>query len=100
MLLRRSVPDQVALIEKGGMIAWTRQHADSFLGENTVDPGMYEWYALEMAKEPAEWDSAVKRWLYPNYDIRPLLPKIKAPSLLQIGEKTPLGLDTSRRWLG
>ena len=84
---------QIHLIETGGMIAWTRQHTNTFLGKDAVSPEMYEWYAQEMAKEPAEWDSAVKRWLYPNYDIRPLLPKIQAPCLLQIGEKTPMGLE-------
>jgi 3-oxoadipate enol-lactonase len=85
--------DQVKLIENGGMIAWTKQHTDTFLGKEFAEPGMYEWYAQEMAKEPAEWDSAVKRWLYPNYDIRRLLPKITAPTLLQIGENTPMGLN-------
>jgi len=86
--------EQVDLIEKGGMIAWTRQHGSDFLGEGAVDPDMYEWYVQEMAKEPAEWDSTIKRLLYPSYDIRPLLPSVNVPALLQMGEKTPLGLET------
>ena len=88
--------DQVQMIERGGMIAWTRQHADAFLGKSTVDPDLYEWYVQEMAKEPAEWDSAVKRWLYPSYDIRPMLPQVEVPALLQIGENTALGLEGYR----
>ena len=95
-VIERFSHDQIHMIEKGGMIAWTRQHTDDFLGKATVDPDMYEWYVQEMAKEPAEWDSAVKRWLYPNYDIRPLLSKVKVPALLQIGENTPMGIETYR----
>jgi len=80
------------LIDEGGMIAWTRDHAAQTLDRSKVDPGMYDWYVAEMAKEPAEWDMAVKRW-YPNFDIRPVLPRIKAPTQIQIGERTMFGLE-------
>jgi pimeloyl-ACP methyl ester carboxylesterase len=80
------------LIEDGGMIAWSRDHAARTLDRSKVDAGLYDWFVAEMAKEPAEWDIAVKRW-YQNYDIRPVLPRIKAPTQIQIGERTLFGLE-------
>lgn len=91
-ITRNELDQWINSIEKGGMIAWTRDHADQTLDKGKVDPGMFEWFATEMAKEPPEWDLAVKRW-YPTYDIRPFLPQIKAPTLIQIGERTIFGLE-------
>jgi pimeloyl-ACP methyl ester carboxylesterase len=93
----KEVPKQdlarwLKLIEEGGMIAWTRDHTARTLDRDKVDPGMFEWFATEMAKEPAEWDIAVKRW-YPTYDIRPVLPRIAVPTQIQIAERTFMGLE-------
>jgi len=80
------------LIEDGGMVAWAAAHAAETLDRSQVGAGMYDWYVGEMAKEPAEWDTAVKRW-YHTYDIRPALARIKAPTQIQIAERTMFGLE-------
>lgn len=92
---KRNLDRWLKLIEEGGMIAWTADHAAQTLDRTQVDPGLYDWFVTEMAKEPAEWDIAVKRW-YSTYDIRPELPRISAPTLIQIGERTFLGLEQYR----
>ena len=58
----------------------------------TADPEMVEWYAKEMGKTSLEGDIMIKR-LNMDTNINDILPEIKAPTLIMVGELTVFGLN-------
>lgn len=56
-----------------------------------ADPEMVEWYAREMGKTSWDLDARMKH-MYMNTDIAGILPEIKAPTLIMVGELTSFGL--------
>ena len=57
-----------------------------------ADPDMVEWYAKEMGKTSPISDAGMKR-TNANVDLSDILPEIKTPTLIMVGELTIFGLD-------
>ena len=85
----RTFADQV---EEGGMYAFTRSSMHMRFDVSKADPGLVEWYAKEMGKTSPASDVVMKR-LNSSTNLNDLLPQIKTPTLIMVGELTRYTLD-------
>jgi len=79
-------PSQAAAIEKYGVAEWCRRTIRWRVDLDHAPDGIGEWIATEMAKTPAHVAVAAFG-VFSTVDLTPLLPDIKAPTLLIMGSK-------------
>jgi pimeloyl-ACP methyl ester carboxylesterase len=81
--------------EKSGTEAYVRDLMRIRLDISKADPDMVEWYAQEMFKTPTSSDILFRR-LNSVTNLNNILPEIKTPTLIMVGELTAFGLDQYR----
>ena len=85
------------LVEKSGVEGWVRSTADRRLEPGHSDPAHHEWYAQQMIQTSKHVVMETLAYLS-NQDLSPILPQIKTPSLVLVGQNSTM--NTSDRAQG
>ena len=87
-----TLQQKAELEEKEGIEAYVQDMMSIRLDLSKADPKMVEWYAQEMFKTPTYSDVLFRR-LNSVTNLNGILPEIKAPTLIMVGELTAFGLE-------
>ena len=90
-----ALAEQADKEEKEGTEAYVRGRMHLRLDLSKADPGMVEWYAQEMFKAPTYTDILMRR-LNSVTNLNDILPKIKAPTLIMVGDLSAYGVEQFR----
>ena len=82
-------PDQAAAIEKYGVGGWCRQTLAYRLDVSQAPPELGDWYCAEMDKTPPHVAIALHE-VFASGDFWPRLPEVRVPTLILVGEKSPI----------
>jgi 3-oxoadipate enol-lactonase len=83
-------------VQREGVEAWARSTMARRLGD--VSPAMREWWIKEMGRAPQQTMEGIFRYVA-TMDITPLLPRIKAPTLVITSDRGVLAsVETVREW--
>ena len=88
---RETLSSLVESGDKDSMEAFARSTMYFRFDLTKADPDMVEWYAVEMGKTSWDSDSRLKR-MFTNVDLTGILPEIKSPTLIMVGELTGFGV--------
>jgi len=85
----QSYLDFYELVKARGVEAWVRETANRRLEPGASDPRHHEWYIQQMSRTPQHVVLETLAYLA-TVDLTPILPKITAPALVLVAERSAL----------
>ena len=90
--------DYHKLVKEQGVDAWVRKTADRRIEPGTADPRHSEWYAQQMSQTAQHVVLETLAYLS-TVDLTPILPRITAPALVLVGERSTMNTADRTRSL-
>ncbi len=88
--------DPATAIEKLGLREWLKRSYSNRMDLSKADPKMLEWHLNEHSKTPTPVAANIMRFVQVA-DVTEILPQVKVPVLLMVGDRSPLcTLDMQR----
>ena len=75
-------------LEKVGLRQWLVDTNSSRFDLSTVDPKLLEWHVAEHSKTPDQVAQSI-RPIAESVDLSAALPRIKVPTLIMVGDRSP-----------
>lgn len=88
-------PTRAAAFDKYGVGGWCRQTLSYRLDTTRASPALCEWYIEQMDKTPKHVANAMDKTVAGG-DLLPRLPEITTPTLILVGERSPIAGEAQR----